>query len=222
MRRWLRRCALIAPLALGARAGAQAVGPEPAPPAAPATPAAPASSVAAVRVLPPVRALVARALYAARARGPRATRELARRARLSGLMPEVRIGLERGSQLDLASSDSGQSSRTSTAQGDALKLQASVSFDLPRLVFASEEVRILSVERWLANDLQELSAQVVALCFRHRRAARALVEGELDKVDELDEIEALLDMLTDGAVAASRGQTTAGPTSEGSRAARAP
>jgi hypothetical protein len=210
MKRWLRFWALIGPLALGNRAAAQARAPEP------ATAGAPAVGSSILRGLPPVRTLVARA------RGPSATRELARRARLSGLMPEVRVGLERGSQLDLASSDSGQSSRTSTAQGDALKLQASVSFDLPRLVFASEEVRILSVERWLANDLQELSAQIVALCFRHRRAARALAEGAADNADELDEIEALLDVLTDGAVAASRGPTIAAPPAATSRAPDAP
>jgi hypothetical protein len=212
MKGWLHRCALIGPLVLGARADAQeARAPEP------ASPGAPAVASSALRALPPVRTLVARALHAARARGPSATRELARRARLSGLMPEVRVGLERGSQLDLASSDSGQTSRTSTAQGDALKLQASVSFDLPRLVFASEEVRILSVERWLANDLQELSAQIVALYFRHRRAARALADGELEKADELDEIEALLDVLTDGTITASRGRTNASPLAAPSR-----
>lgn len=179
---------------------------------APAVAASPAA-----RVLPPVRELVARALYAARARGPRATRELARRARLSGLLPEVRVGLERGSQLDLASSDSGDSARVSTAQGDALKLQASVSFDLPRLVFAGEEVRILSVERWLANDLQELGAQIVALYYRHRRAARALAEGDLNRVDELEEIEALLDVLSAGGLS-----SVGGPTNSRSGPARAP
>jgi hypothetical protein len=155
---------------------------------------------------------VGRAVAAARARGPLATRALARRARLSGLLPELRLGVERGSQADLALSDTGVSARTSNSQGDALKLQASLTFDLPRLVFAPEEVRLLSIERWLGNDLQELVEQVVALYFRYRRLLRSLPSAEDEDAarDELEEVSALLDLLTGGGL----GARSAAPGSE--------
>jgi hypothetical protein len=162
------------------------------------------SKSAAVAPLPPVRQVVRLALKAARARGPVGARDLVRRARLSGFAPELRLGAERGQQLDLSLSDGGSTARTREAQGDALKLQATLTFDFARLVFAPEEVRLLSIERWLAADTQQLVEQVVRLYFKLQRARRALASGEGPDTDlhELEAAEAfaMLDVFTDGAL----------------------
>jgi hypothetical protein len=164
----------------------------------------PAFDSDSIAPLPPVRHVVRLALQAARARGPVSARELVRRARLSGLAPELRLAAERGQQQDLSLSDSGSTARTREAQGDALKLQATLTFDFARLVFAPEEVRLLSVERWLAGDAQQLVEQVVRLYFKLQRARRALASGEEPEPEvrqlEAAEAFAMLDILTDGAL----------------------
>ncbi|HEY6880129.1 MAG TPA: hypothetical protein VI299_19025, partial [Polyangiales bacterium] len=128
---------------------------------------------------------------------------LARRARLSGLAPQVRLSAERGLQQDLSSSSSAQVDKTNT--GDDLSLSASLTFELDRLVFAPDEVRLLSVERWLAGDQRKLVAEVVKLYFQRRRLLReralsAVPDGELD--DSIAELDALLDSATAGAFSA--------------------
>ncbi len=151
---------------------------------------------------PSVREVVRMALRAARGLGPERVRQLARRARLAGLLPQLRVSAERGLQQDLSSSTTTQSDRTNEAYGDDLHFGASLTFDLERLVFAPEEVRILSVERWLVGDQRKLVAEVVRLYFQRRRLLReqaSAAAADLELADAIREVEALLDAFTDGA-----------------------
>jgi hypothetical protein len=151
---------------------------------------------------PTVREVLDMAKRAAGRLGPERTRDLAKRARLSGLVPSLRLSARRGLSQDTSSSTTVTSDRTNASLGDDLSLEASLNFDLPRLVFASEEVRLLSVERWLANDLRRFLEEVTHLYFQRRRllaeqAQAPVPDAELDS--QLAEVEALLDAFTDGA-----------------------
>jgi hypothetical protein len=152
-------------------------------------------------VEPGVREVLAMAKHAAGTLGPERTRALCKRARLSGLVPSLRLAARRGLKQDTSSSSTITSDRTDLSAGDDLMLEAGLSFELPRLVFASEEVRLLSVERWLVNDLRRFLEEVTHLYFQRRRllaerAASAAPDAELDT--QIAELEALLDAFTDG------------------------
>jgi outer membrane protein TolC len=154
---------------------------------------------------PTIREVLRMALRAARTLGPERTRELCRRARLAGLVPTLKLSAQRGLQQDLSSSQGLETDRTNSSQGDDLSLEASLSFELSRLVFASEEVRVLSVERWLVADRRRLIEEVTRLYFQRQRllrerAAAAAPDAELDAA--IAEAEALLDAFTDGGFSA--------------------
>lgn len=151
---------------------------------------------------PSVREVVQMTLRAARGLGVERIRELARRARLSGLVPQLKLSADRGLNQDLSSSSSSTTERINAAVRDDLSVGATLTFELDRLVFAPEEVRLLSVERWLASDTRKLVSDVVKLYFQRRRylrerASAVAPDPELD--DSISELEALLDSFTDGA-----------------------
>jgi hypothetical protein len=163
--------------------------------------AAPPAQVAP-RTGPSVREVVRMALKAARHIDPARVEVLVRRARLAGLMPTLKLATDRGLKQDQSSSSSIEVERLATAIADDLSFEAAVSFDLSRLVFAPEEVRLLSVQRWLAGDQRKLTEEVVRLYFRRRKLVESAKEPEEDAEERLlaiAEIEALLDALTDGA-----------------------
>jgi hypothetical protein len=132
---------------------------------------------------------------------PSRARELARSARLSGLLPRLRLGARRGLQHDLSATSTLESDRTRAALGDDLTLEASLTFDLDRLVFAPEQVRLLAVERLLEADRRKLIEDVVELCFRRKRLwleQRALERPDPEIAAEIAAVEALLDTYTGG------------------------
>jgi hypothetical protein len=164
---------------------------------------------------PSAREVIQMALDAARGLGPERILELSRRARLAGLMPQLKLSAERGLKQDLSSSTTALSDRVNAAVGDDLRLGATLTFDLDRLVFAPEEVRLLSVERWLAIDRRKLINEVVRLYFQRRRllreqASAAAKDDEL--ADSIAEVEAVLDGFTDGKFgeAVARGRSASG------------
>ena len=141
------------------------------------------------------------AARAARSLDPARLQELARRARLAGLAPQLRFSAERGFDQDITASSSTASESTRAAIGDELRFGAALTFELDRLVFAPEEVRLLSVERWLAGDRRKLLAEVVRLYFQRRRLQREQSEAptpDPELSDSIREVESLLDALTDG------------------------
>lgn len=150
---------------------------------------------------PSVGEVVKMAMRAARSLDPERIRALARRARLAGLMPVLRVSGERGFDQDLQESTSVSSGTTREAIGDDLSFGATLTFELDRLVFAPEEVRLLSVERWLATDRRKLVGEVVRLYFQRRRLLREQKNARApdpELADSIHEVEALLDALTAG------------------------
>jgi hypothetical protein len=161
---------------------------------------------AGVRVLgPSAREVVQMVLRAARLVDPERVAQLVRRARLSGLSPTLRLGADRGLRQDLTSQSSTDIEKQAAAVADDFSFDALLTFDLSRLVFAPEEVRLLSVQRWLSGDQRKLAEDAVQLYFRRRKliaqeqAASGAERTELALA--IEETEALLDALTDGAYA---------------------
>ena len=153
-----------------------------------------------------VQAVVRMALKAARHTAPGRADELGRRARLAGLVPQLKLGARRGLQQDLSSTSTLSDDRTNASLGDDLTLEAGLTFQLDRLVFAPEQVRLLAVERWLASDRRKLIEDVVHLFFRrarlvHERDSAARHDPALDA--DIAELEALLDAYTDNAFSAA-------------------
>jgi hypothetical protein len=150
---------------------------------------------------PSVRELVRMVLRAARHIDADRIKGLVRRARLSGLMPTLRASSRRGLKQDLSSSSTSEVERLAAAVGDDLSFEAVLTFELPRLVFAPEEVRLLSVERWLSGDQRRLIEEAIRLHFQRKklvleRERAASPDAELEIT--IAELEALLDALTDG------------------------
>lgn len=148
-----------------------------------------------------VRTVVALALEAARHTAPGRADELAKRARLAGLVPQLRLAARRGLQQDQSSTSTLSDDRTNASLGDDLTLEAGLTFQLDRLVFAPEQVRLLAVERWLASDRRKLIEDVVHLFFkREKLLAERKEAAEANPALEADiaELEALLDAFTQG------------------------
>jgi len=151
---------------------------------------------------PTVAEVLKMAQKAAQQSSPQRTQSLVRRARLSGLVPTLKLGADRGLKQDLTASSAGEAERTKASLGDDVSVDASLTFDLPRLMFAPEEVRLLSVDRWLLQDRKKLFEEVVRLYFQRRRlvaerARSTVADPELDVA--IAEAQALLDAFTDGA-----------------------
>jgi hypothetical protein len=148
---------------------------------------------------------VAQVLRAASRIAPHAepAEALASRARLSGWVPSLGLKARRGQAVDLASSGGDESLRLST--DDDLTLEAGLTFELSRVVFAREEV---AVRRQADVEQRERAAQRGAIIRLYFERKRLLVERELldAKAPEaiarsvrILEIEALLDTFTGGA-----------------------
>ena len=152
---------------------------------------------------------------------------LADRARLSGWVPTVGLKARRGQAVDLASSSEEDALKLST--DDDLTLEAALTFDLARVVFAREEVAIARQQQAEREHESERVREVIALYFERRRlqverdlflakAAREapgpndetveanrpaggakLADEVLARTVRIAEIEALLDAFTGGA-----------------------
>lgn len=150
---------------------------------------------------PSARDVIQMALKASRGLSPERIRELSKRARLAGLMPQLKLSVERGLKQDLSSSSTALSDRVNAAVGDDLSLGATLTLELDHLVFAPDEVRLLSLERLLATDRRKLVSEVVRLYFQRRRLLReqaSAPEPDAELADSIAEVEAVLDGLTDG------------------------
>jgi hypothetical protein len=93
--------------------------------------------------------------------------ELSDRARLSGWVPTVGLKARRGQAVDLASSSEDDALKLST--DDDLTLEAALTFDLGRVVFAREEVAIARQAHAERADTAERVREVIALYFERRR-----------------------------------------------------
>lgn len=95
------------------------------------------------------------------------TEDLSDRARLSGWVPTVGLKARRGQAVDLASSSEDDALKLST--DDDLTLEAALTFDLGRVVFAREEVAIARQAHAERAAAEERVREVIALYFERRR-----------------------------------------------------
>jgi hypothetical protein len=178
---------------------------------------------------------VVRAALAAAPRGQ--ADALAARARTAGWIPRIGLRARRGQTLDLSSSADVGSTDLRLKSNDDLTLEASLNFELDRVVFRPEEVALARQNRVEHADRSALVRDVIHLYYERRR-----LQLERDLTDtanparelRIAEIEALLDAFTSGGfrrmIAASRWTTAAGspatrspsPPSSTSRAASTP
>ncbi len=134
---------------------------------------------------------------------PHAAQSAASRARMSGWLPQLRVGARRGQGWDLsaltASNDAGH---INLSTADDLSVEASVTFYLPRIVYAREEATLLREARARQHARASLVRTVVGLYFERRRLQleRDLMgRTDLSHQMRIGEIEALLDAFTGGA-----------------------
>jgi hypothetical protein len=120
-------------------------------------------AIARYRSEPSVRELV----EAMHAREGSSASELGDRARLSGWVPTVGLKARRGQAVDLASSSDDDALKLST--DDDLTLEAALTFDLGRVVFAREEVAIARQVHTEREHAAERVREVIALYFERRR-----------------------------------------------------
>jgi hypothetical protein len=144
---------------------------------------------------------VVKASLAAARHDPQRFVDMARRARLRGLLPHLDIGARRGQGIDLrwTTADDIDTHRTTA---DDLLLFATVRFDLDRLLFTGEEVSIAREARFERQAQHELVRQVVHLYFlRLRLMIERDLHGEqsLGQQLKIAEAEAMLEAFTDGA-----------------------
>lgn len=150
---------------------------------------------------PEVSLLVERAIALADA-DPARAHALARRARRSALLPDLRLGARRGRGRDRTDSQSADTGRTNLSADDDLALEASLVFRLGASVYARDEVILAREARARAAAREDLVRTVVSLYFERRRLQLerdllGLVDAE--RLLRILEIEALLDGLTGGA-----------------------
>lgn len=142
---------------------------------------------------------VLQAALATRSRDPSRARDAIDRARLRGLLPTARAGIRRGQAIDLRDLTGADGANVST--DDDLMLEASLVFQLDRLVFAPEEVGLLRELRALEAEQLELVRAVVALYFERRRLQLErdlLHQHDVVRAMRILETEALLDVFTAG------------------------
>jgi hypothetical protein len=128
--------------------------------------------------------------------------ELASRARLSGWVPTVGLKARRGQAVDLASTSDQDALRFST--DDNLTLEAALTFDLGRVVFAREEVAIARQAHAEREHESERVRDVIALYFERRR-----LQVERDLLAEQARARAAPGPIEDGGVAPQGGRTAA-------------
>ncbi|MFW5920747.1 MAG: hypothetical protein ACOCUS_02815 [Polyangiales bacterium] len=165
------------------------------------TPARLRSALARYRHEPGVDAVVDAALEAAGA-DPARARRLAQRARNSGWVPELRAGVRHGQGRDLSEREYVDGDRTNFSTDDQLTVDGSLTFDLGRIVFASQEVSILREQRALRAERAEVIETVVRLYYERRRLQleRDLLGArDLGHAMRIAEAEAMLNAFTDGA-----------------------
>lgn len=125
---------------------------------------------------------------------------LSERARLQGLVPTLELSARRGQTVDLSQSQNVTTDSLRVSADDALTLQAGLRFDLPRLLFAREEIALARERRRRMEAQQARVEEVTALYFERRRLLLRIAQHPDDQVLKLriEEIEARLSAFTGG------------------------
>lgn len=141
---------------------------------------------------------------------------LASRSRAASLLPELMLRGARSTDQSLRLAPTGTDRYDLTQTGGAdLLFEARATWDLDRLIFASEEIRVEHLRLDHAQSTEKLALLVLRHLFSWQRARGRLLSEELDAEGslglELDilEAETALDVLTDGFFAKVRARWTA-------------
>jgi hypothetical protein len=148
---------------------------------------------------PPVEQVVQAALLAAPASRADA---LASRARSAAWIPRLGVRARRGQTIDLSGPQALDTEAVRVRANDALTLEASLNFDLERLLFRREEVALLHQSQAERLGRERMVREVIGLYFERRQlqVARDLKRApSLEQSVRIAEIEALLDAFTNGA-----------------------
>ena len=150
---------------------------------------------------PEVERVIA-AAWRARSASPSRVHDAMNRARGTGWLPTARTSIRRGQTVDLRGlTGDTLGTPTNVSTDDALTFEATLTFRLDRIVFASEEVPMLRELRSVELERSDLARVIVHLYFERRR-----LQLERDLAGLVDvpralrilEIEALLDAFTEG------------------------
>lgn len=166
------------------------------------TPPPPVASPAPTVSVPLARQAVLRAWVAAGLAGDDDLDSMARRARWSALLPEVRLRMLRSDRRTDVTGDDGV--RSDGTYGATEWYEARVGLHLDRLVFADEELAIERVRIDRVHEREQLAAKVVSELGRFARARLDEADPALDEHEHLEalvrELEAamMLDVLTAG------------------------
>lgn len=155
---------------------------------------------------PSVESLVHAALASHRFDPGRAT-EARDRARLSALMPQLRVGVTRGTGWDLRTQQTSTSDSAVLANDDSWSVVGSATFRLDRLVFSPDETSLFAEERRLEELRLRLVREIVHVYYERLRLIWEERQGpsEPARLMEIAELEAMLNVWTDGAFQAGRG-----------------
>ncbi len=155
---------------------------------------------------PTVRELQQAAARAAEVH-PERVRSWERRIRLAALAPQLTLRAGRGGTELRASTAVDGGARFTVDEGDAWRFEAAATWSLDRLVFDREELRLGRESQRIAARRERLLTEVAEVYFQRRRLQLRLAaappadpteraEAEL----RIDELGAILDGLTDGAL----------------------
>jgi hypothetical protein len=139
---------------------------------------------------------------AVRAAGRDKSGALASRARTAGWVPRVGLRARRGQTVDLATSQTTDEEALRLSTDDDLTLEASLTFELDRVVFRGEEVALAREARAERQARAQRTRDVIALYFERRRLQLERDLGappSVARAARIAEIEALLDVFTNGA-----------------------
>jgi hypothetical protein len=125
------------------------------------------------------------------------------RARLSGLLPMLRVGLRQGTGYDFLTRQTDTTGTASITSTQGLTLLGLVTFRLDRLLYAGDERSLLREGRAAAERRLELVAEIVRLYYERRRLmVESALTGETNVEQEarIAEIEALFEVLSGGEI----------------------
>jgi hypothetical protein len=138
---------------------------------------------------------------------PERVRSWLRRAGKAALLPTLRLRVGRGSA-ELSRDSSGHLVYTTT---DNWRYEVDAAWSLDRLLFDRNELRASREAQRLASHREELLTRVAQLYYARRRLQVDAVlapdaAGAVDRAIEIEELTAVLDGMTDGAL--TRGNKT--------------
>ncbi len=143
---------------------------------------------------------------------PERVRSWQRRARVAAILPTLKARVGRGAAGVLITRGVDGVDNFSTVENDAWHFDVEATWALDRLVFDPNEVRISREGQRVAARREQLLTEVAQLYYERRRlqvdqlldpAARA--DLALDRALNIDELTAILDGLTGGALTRARG-----------------